>query len=170
MVKAAAMLFIALGFSLFGFYAASVYEKKVEILDSVVMMLSVMQTQLSYSRIPLASLLGRLEENRKINGLGFISACKKETENGEPFPESWRICIENEKELCRLIPEVLPYLFQIGEDLGSTDLEGQLSCCKYYEGIFRRELAEKEAQSGKYSKLFPTLGVTLGITAVILII
>lgn len=164
------MLFIALGFSLFGFYAASVYEKKVEILEDIVMMLSVMQTQLRYSCIPIASLLGRLEENRRINGLGFISECKKGTENGEPFPESWRRCIENEKELCRLIPEVLPYLIQIGEDLGTTDLEGQLSCCEYYENVFRRELAEKEAQSGKYSKLFPTLGVMLGISAVILIV
>ncbi len=164
------MVFIALGFSIFGFYVASIYEKKVEILDSIVMMLSVMRTQLRYSCIPLASLLSHLEENRKIYGLGFISACKKETENGESFPESWRRCIENEKELCKLIPDALPYLFQIGEDLGSTDLEGQLSCCEYYENVFRKELAEKEEQSGKYSKLFPTLGIMLGISAVILII
>ena len=170
MIKAAAVVFVAMGLSFFGFYFASVYGKKTEIIGNIVMMLGIIRTQIRYARMPLPSMIRFLEENESIRSLGFVSACREMIENGETFRTSWKSSIENEKELCRLIPESLPYLIQFGENLGTTDPEGQISCCEYYEHIFRKVLEEKEEQSKKYTKLFPTLGIMLGISAAILII
>ncbi|MBQ2847498.1 MAG: stage III sporulation protein AB [Clostridia bacterium] len=170
MIKIAAMLLIAFGFAFSGFSIASFYKKKTEILNDIVAMLSVAQTQLRYACMPVGSLMRILAENRRISNLGFISSCVKKTEIGKAFPPSWRESIEEEKELCRLIPDVLSYLFQFGEELGSTDLEGQLSCCEYYKQIFQKELEMRDEQNKKYSKLFPTLGVMLGISAAVIIV
>lgn len=170
MVRIAAVALVATGFSLLGFYLASVYGKKTEILGDIVMMIGIIGTQLRYARLPLLSMMRFLEENNALNSLVFVEECRRMVENGETFRISWRKSIENEKELCRLIPESLNYLIQFGENLGTTDLEGQLSCCGYYERVFRKVLEEKEEQSKKYSKLFPTLGVMLGVSAAILIV
>lgn len=170
MIKVAAVVFVATGLSLSGFYLASVYGKKTEILGNIVMMLGVIGTQLRYSHQPLLTMMRFLEANETLRSLGFVSECRRMVESGEPFRESWKKSIENEKDLCSLIPDSLPYLVQFGENLGTTDLEGQLSCCKYYEHIFCKALEEKEEQSKKYSKLFPTLGIMLGVTAAILIV
>ncbi len=167
-VKITAMVFVALGFAFSGFYLASVYDKRTEILGDIMMMLEIVQTQLRYARLPLSPMLVLLEENK--GNLGFLSECREMTQSGKSFPESWRMSIENDRELCRLIHGALPHLIRFGESLGTTDLDGQLSCCEYYERIFRKELEAKEEQSGKYSKLFPTLGIMLGVSAAILIV
>lgn len=169
MIKITAIVFVAVGFALSGFYLASVYDKRAETIEDIVMILEVIQTGLRYACLPLSSLLASLENENK-DSLGFLSECRKMMQSGVPFPESWRKSIENDKELCSLIHGALPHLIRFGESLGTTDLEGQLSCCEYYEHIFRKELEEKEEQSGKYSKLFPTLGIMLGISAAILIV
>lgn len=170
MIKITAVVFIMLGLSASGFYFASVYGKKAEILESIVMMLGIIRTQLRYAHLPLQSMLLFLEENENIRTLGFVSDCREMIENGDTFRISWKKSIEKEKELCRLIPESLPYLIQFGENLGTTDLEGQISCCEYYEHIFCKELEEKEEQSKKYSKLFPMLGIMLGVSVAILMV
>lgn len=164
-----AIISVALGFSLSGFYLSSLYDKKYEILSDIVMMLEVIQTQLRYARLPLSSMMILLEEENRGN-LKFLSECRKMTQRGESFPDSWRRSIENDRELCRLVDGELPNLIRFGESLGTTDLDGQLSSCEYYERIFRKELEEKEAQSKKYSKLFPTIGIMLGISAAIMIV
>lgn len=170
MIKITAVVFVALGLSVSGFYFASVYGKKAEIMENIVMMLGIIRTQLRYAHLPLQSMLLLLEENENIKSLRFVSECIKRVECGEPFRVSWKESIKKEKELCRLIPESLPYLIRFGENLGTTDLEGQLSCCEYYERIFCKLLEEKEEQSKKYTKLFPALGIMLGVSAAILIV
>lgn len=170
MIKLASVIFIAFGFAVSGFYFSSVYVKKTELLNEIVMMLGSVKTQLRYANMPVPSILLSLCENRNITGLGFVSACSEKIGCGEPFPDLWRKSIENEKELCRLVPEAVEHLIRFGETLGTTDLEGQLSCCEYYENIFLKELNEKEEQSKKYEKLFPALGVMLGISAAIMIV
>ena len=169
MIKITAIIFLALGFSLSGYCLSSVYAKRVEILGDIVMMLEIIQTQLRYARLPLSSLLTLLE-NEKKTGLVFVSVCGKLMRSGKTFPDSWRMSIENDRNLCSMLRGVLPHLIRFGESLGTTDLEGQLSCCEYYEHIFRKELEEKEEQSRKYSGLFPTLGIMLGVSAAIIFV
>lgn len=170
MIKVTAVVFVALGLSFSGFYFASVYGRKTEILENIVMMLCIIKTQLRYTHLPLHSMMRFLEENENVKSLGFVSECIEMTERGKAFRQCWKESILNEKELCRLIPESIPHLISFGENLGTTDLEGQLSCCEYYERIFRKLLDGKEVQNKKYAKLFPTLGTMLGISAAILII
>lgn len=170
MIKITAIVLIASGFAFSGCCISSFQRKKAEILGEIVMMISFMQTRLRYECLPLAALLRALEENGKTQNLGFVSVCREKTENGEAFSHAWRESIENDRDLCRLIRNAVSFLIRLGEDLGTTDLEGQLSCCEYYERVFSNELSEREEQNKKYSKLYPALGAMLGIWAAILII
>ena len=170
MIKFTAMIFIVLGFAFCGNCVAAYHSKRISILNDIILMLTVCETQLRYTCVPVNELLHTLNENTRLKSLGFISSCKVKTDAGEAFPFAWKESIQNEKELCFIIHDVQPYLVQFGEELGSTDLEGQMSCCEYYKQIFSKELTEREEQNKKYSKLFPMLGLMLGLSAAIIII
>lgn len=170
MLKIAAMLLICLGFVSGGRYLASQQFRKASVISDILLMLSVIETQLRYACLPVSDLLRILCSTDKLKGLGFIEKCRDKVNNGEPFPEAWKNAVESETELCGLLADCKNYLVQLGADIGATDIEGQLSCCKYYKQIFEKELEVREENVKKYSKVYPTLGLMLGISAVIIII
>lgn len=163
-------MFIVSGFVFSGCCISSFQRKKTETLAEIVMFVVFIQNRLRYECLPLPSLLAAAEENGKFRRLSFVSSCREKTEKGNPFPVSWRESIEDDKELCSLLKGIVSNLVRMGEDLGTTDLDGQLSCCGYYEGVFRSAQSESEEKSKKYSKLYPALGAMLGLWAAILII
>lgn len=170
LIKIIAIVLIASGFVFSGCCISSLQHRKAEALGEIVMAVVFMQSRLRYECMPLASLLGALEENGKTAKLKFIPLCRDKTEKGYSFSRAWRESIESDSELCRLMRGSVTCLIRLGEDLGTTDLEGQLSCLAYYESIFRNELNDREELNKKYSKLYPVLGMMLGIWAAILIV
>ncbi len=170
MFKIFALLLIVAGFALGGRCFAAFHTKRVDVIKNLILMLLVIETQLRYARLPVSDLLRVLDENISLSELKFIKSCRERVCFGEMFPDAWKACVEDETELCRLLGNLSESLAGLGEDIGSTDLEGQLSCCEYYRQIFGRELEAQEEKSKKYSKLFPSLGLMLGISAAILFI
>ena len=170
LLKTAAMLLISAGFGFGGFSLASYYAKRISVIREILLMISVIETQLNYACLPVSDILNLLCESKRYENLGFLLKCRSETENGEPFPNAWKKSVQSEKELCRLLSDFTVHLERLGADIGSTDVSGQLRCCEYYRRIFESELALREETGKKYSKLFPALGLTLGISAAILMI
>lgn len=164
------MILIAAGFALGGRWLAAYQSKRVAVFGDIIMMLTVIETQLRYACLPVSDLLRILSENKGLSELGFIRCTREKVCFGEPFPDAWRECVESETELCRMLSGSAAHLARLGTDIGSTDLEGQLSCCEYYRKIFEKELELQEEKSRRYTKLFPSLGLLVGISAAILIV
>ncbi len=170
MIKASAMLLLVAGFFLAGKWAAAMQEKRTALLDEIMLMISVVESRLRYARLPVTDLLRVLDESPGLSQLGFIKNCREKVCFGEPFPEAWRNSVRSETELCKLLADSAEHLASFGADIGSTDLESQLSGCRYYIGVFGRDLDLQREKSRKYSKLFPPLGMLIGISAAILIV
>lgn len=170
MLKIMAMLLFAVGFSLAGKWAASVQQKRVTLTGEIMLMINIVESQLRYSHLPVTDLLRVLCDNSGLSELCFIKNCRERVCFGEAFPIAWRESIEAETELCRLLPDASVYLAAFGSDIGSTDLESQLSGCEYYRQIFDGELHLQREKSKKYNRLFPPLGILLGISAAVIII
>ena len=170
LIRFIAIILISSGFAFSGHCLAAYQKKRVDIISDILLMLSVIHTQIRYTCVPVNDLLVILTENSRLKGLKFIFRCRQKAESGEVFPIAWKESLYEEKEFCRIAGNALSYLIQLGDDLGATDLDGQLSCCEYYKQFFLKELKEREEQNKKYSKLLPTLGVMLGISAAIIIV
>lgn len=170
LLKTAAMLFFFCGFVCAGRFFAFRHVRKAELVADMMLMISVIKTRLSYDCLPVPELLRVLCATEKLTNLRFISECAVKVESGESFPSAWKNAVESDSELCRLLGNCKTYLVQLGEDIGATDVEGQLRCCEYYEQFFGKELELREENQKKYSKLYPSLGAMLGIAAVIIII
>lgn len=169
MAKVLAALFIACAFAWGGRFAASLDSKRTELIRSILLMINIIETRLRFCAVPVAELLRLLEES-ECSHLPFISKCRLAVENGEPFGAAWKACISECRSFCRLIPEESAKLIAMGSDIGVTDIEGQLSCCNYYREIFFAYLSEREEKSRRSARLFPPLGMLLGVSAVLFIV
>lgn len=170
MLKAASMVMIAAAFSVGGFAVSAFYAKKAAVVNNMILMVNIIETQLRYACLPVPDLLKILGENDALSDLSFIKCVRERVCFGEPFHEAWSKCVFDDSELCRLLGKTAPYLARLGGDIGASDLESQLSCCEYYRQIFEDELRTRREKSGRYTKLFPPLGLLAGITAAILIV
>lgn len=170
MLKLAAMLLLGAGFVFGGKCLATRYVKKTELISDILLMISVIHTRLNYDCLPVPDLLRVLTSTDKLKNLRFIRECIEMLGAGMPFPTAWKNAVEADPEFCLMLDNCKPNLIQLGEDMGTTDVEGQLACCEYYRQIFEKELADREENSKKYSKLYPSLGVMLGIAAAIIMI
>lgn len=170
MLKIAAVVLIVAAFALAGRYYAYLEKKRVETLRDILMMISVTETQLRYARLPVSDLLKNLSENSALSGLGFLRECRELLCFGEPFSSAWKNSIGQNSELKKLLPEAYDSLIVLGDEIGATDLEGQLSRCEYYKQFFARILEEREEKSKRSAKLFPPLGLLLGISAALFLI
>lgn len=170
LLKFAAMLFICAGFFIGGIHLASRQTSKTQVVRDILLMLSVTETQLRYACLPVSDLLRILCETDKLSELGFIAECRDAVALGEAFPKAWKRVIEEDCELCGLLGDIRNYLIQLGADIGATDIEGQLGCCEYYKQIFEKELVLREENEKKYVKLYPALGLMLGVSAAIILI
>lgn len=170
MLKLFSALFIACAFAGIGIYLSSLEKQRVGALKNILTMLSFAETQLRYLHITVAELMKNLSESAAVSGLEFIGRCSGMLENGVPFSLAWKNSIEEDGELKRLLPETYESLISLGDEIGSTDLEGQLSSCGYYKQIFAAALSEREEKCRRSSKLCPPLGLLLGITVAIMII
>ncbi len=163
-------MLIGTGFFFGGIYLASRNTKKLKAVQDILLMLSVTETQLRYACLPVSDLLRVLCETEKLSSLSFIAVCRDLFLRGEPLANAWKCSVENDSEFCSLLGEEKKYLVQIGMELGSTDIEGQLGCCEYYKQIFEKEIVLREENEKKYAKLYPALGLMLGIAAAIIIV
>lgn len=170
MLKTAAMLLIVAAFTSVGRYYASLEKKRAETLRDILMMISVTETQLRYARLPVSDLLKNLCENRALSGLEFLKECRELLCFGESFSLAWKKSIGQNSELKKLLPEAYDSLIVLGDEIGATDLESQLSRCEYYKQLFARILEEREEKSKRSARLFPPLGLLLGISAALFII
>ncbi len=162
-----ALMLIVLSFALAGRYFALLEKKREETLRSILLMVSVTETQLRYARLPVGDLLRVLCENKALNELGFLRDCRELLCFGHSFSSAWRKSIEQNTQLKKLLPEAYESLVSLGGEIGATDLEGQLSRCEYHKRYFETVLAEREEKSKRSARLFPPLGLLLGVFAAI---
>lgn len=170
MLKIISAILMLFGFAVAGRCAAAYQLKRVQMLEKIIMMLSTVETRLRYDCLPIPDLLRMLSENSAFSEFEFIKQCREKVCFGEAFSEAWSQSVKEQAEMCRLLSSSCESLVALGEAIGSTDLEGQLSCCEYFKSVFLKDLALQEEKSKKYSKLFPPLGLMLGISAAIIII
>lgn len=169
LIRIFAAVFIASAFVLGGRLLAQKDAKRVSVIREILLMINVMETRLRYSEMPVNRLLALLEENG-FSQLGFLSECRKRLSDGEAFGMAWGKSIEQSRAFCVLLPEEARRLTAMGTDIGVTDIEGQLSCCRYYKVLFEKSLTEREEQSERSSRMFPPLGMLLGVSAAIFLI
>jgi len=132
-------------------------------------MLCVLQTQLRFSAAPVEELLRLLCEREGLRQLAFLGECRKACLAGTPFPVAWQEALAG-GTADTLGRDGRAQLLSFGEDLGTTDLEGQLQRCELYAQLLGESLAAARETQKKYAKLLPGVGLLCGLAFAILLL
>ncbi len=143
---------------------------RVKQLEATCIMLSIIRTRLQYSCCTVNELIEELDYRDDISVLRFIRPCAKECRNSVDFPVAWRNALGDKSNTDSLKSEDIDSLISFGETLGTTALEGQLSCCDLYKAVINENLISAKNNMKKYSKLFPALGILIGAAISVIVI
>lgn len=141
---------------------------RVKALESVLVMLHTVRTQLQFSAAPVGQLLESICQLESLTPLTFLPECDRLYREGEVFPLAWQKALQR----CAgpLHKEDCAPLEAFGASLGTTDVCGQLQSCDLYEQLLAEHLQRARAENQKYAKLLPALGLLCGVALAIVLI
>ena len=147
-----------------GCRAAKKLEQHAAQLRLLRLLLTDMMNALQFTLAPVSELLQTLAEHAAYRELGFLQSAAARADD---FPACWMKSIRQDRQLT---PESAAILQTIGQTLGSTALDGQLSALRLCDERLRFLQAEAEQAAKSRGSLYRSLGLFGGLFCVILLL
>ena len=157
------LLLVLSGFSAGWFCSKKLLMRK-DFFKRIISFISNLSTQLRYSTSDIFTLVS-LSANTSGLELFEIS-----DETGTPFYRIWSERVNAIPAKFGLKKGDAALLLEFGEQLGKTDVDGQLKHLELYEALFKKQLTDAENEINKKSKLYKTMGFFVGTAAALMII
>lgn len=151
-----------------GQYFSLAAARRTRALEQVLLLLNAIENELEFCRTPVRELLHRLALRSEFTELPFLRICSRMCEQGDPFPQAWSASLKKRAVSVTLRKDDIGLLLAFGSQLGTTDLNGQVSICRLYVRLFEERLAQAREWKSKYAKLYMSLGVLGGLLSWIL--
>ena len=145
-----------------GFFYADKLKKRCDLLTAFLDFLCNLETNIRYSCEDIFSLIKKSSNSKLLN---FF----KHQENNS-ITEYWSVCVKSIPCLYGLTKEDYSLLNDIGINLGTTDVEGQISHIQLYSNLLITQLEKARNEYSSKSKLYKLLGFFLGCGIVLMII
>ena len=168
----ATILIVCMGI---GFNISAKYTSRVNGLKKMLRALNIFEEKIKFTYEPIPNIFEELGDN--------FSNSKNENENdyvGEIFSraslnmktmhagEAWENAIDSVNT--NFSKEDINIIKGLAKMLGKTDLDGQVSEIRLTKQFINTKIEEAEIEKQKNSKLYKTLGATIGLATVILLI
>lgn len=151
-------MLIALICLITGFFTGKRCLERVKIIESIVLMIKTIKTQIEFSRLPVLNLFEYLGECKDFSKLTFLSDTVQLMKKGEDFITSWNKAVTVFSESTSLDSDEITLLRSFANGLGNSDLSGQMSNCDTYINLFELKLGTLKAKSESTVKICNSLG------------
>lgn len=147
-----------------GFKIAFRLRKREKILEETVFFLKSLTLDFKYSSLTLKEIIEKYALSGSLKSLVFISDVNKDLNNGIDFPLAWKEKVSAFKNLRECEKEKL---ISLGELLGTSSVETQISLIEYYKKVFEDYYDKSRNENEKYFEtsilVFTFIGVGLFI-------
>lgn len=144
------------------------FTLRIEFLKSCLNFLKYLENEISYSKDTIYDILKRYPDNHTIQR--FLRNCCENIEKENDFNKSWTLALDEVKEDFNLKKSDLNFLENLGNNLGKSDVDSQLSYCELALNACNLNLAESIEERNKKSKLYCNLCLLSGVTFILLIL
>ena len=161
------LMMILFSSSYIGILIANKYQSRVKELKEMKSFLAIFSTKIKLTYEPIPQIFEELgnKENSNISYIFKIASEKmKELSAGEAWIKSLEI------QNTSLKKEDIEVLKSLSNLLGKVDLEGQVSEIELVDNFLDKQIENAEEESRKNQKMYKTLGVTVGLAMVIVLI
>ncbi|HAY73911.1 MAG TPA: hypothetical protein DCY31_08775 [Ruminococcaceae bacterium] len=159
-MKIISLIALGLACALSGRYIAVRLSRRVKILEKIILMFGTIETEIGYLSRPTEELIKRLADKDELSELDFLPACLSLCENGESINEAWGNALSRSD---KVTGEDSCILYSFGENLGRSDVDGQLANCRYHLELAQERLREARENRERYASLACGLGMLSGI-------
>ena len=167
LIKYTSIFFVFIVTFLIGYLISKKYSNRVMELKEIQIILDVLENKIKFTYEPLKEIF--LQMNNLVKGnignLVHEIENKLETDNAEI---AWEKAIKNSKN--NLEQEDIQILENLFKMLGKTDKEGQVSQIELAQIFITTQIKKAEKNEEKNAKLYKTLGATVGLALVIILI
>ena len=167
LIKYTSIFFVFIVTFLIGYLISKKYSNRVIELKEIQILLDILENKIKFTYEPLKEIF--LQMNNLVKGnignLVHEIENKLETDNAEI---AWEKAIKNSKN--NLEQEDIQILENLFKMLGKTDKEGQVSQIELAQIFITTQIKKAEKNEEKNAKLYKTLGATVGLALVIILI
>lgn len=156
-------LLVLSGFSAGWFCSRKLLMRK-DFFKRIIGFITNLSTQLRYSTSDIFTLVSL---SACTSGLDFFEISD---ETGTPFYKVWSERVSEIPTKFGLKNSDRQLLLEFGEQLGKTDVDGQLKHLELYEALLKKQLTDAENEINKKSKLYKTMGFFVGTAVALMII
>ena len=166
-MKAIGCLMIIASTTLTGYYLSIVIRKRVKLFDELALFSENIASAIRYQGADLYYLIEN--ENKQMNTpfTRKITAYLQQTKN---IKESFRKVLQDISFSHGLSKEDKSVIIQFAVKLGTTDTEGQLNHCQYYQKVFSDKARRLREESMTKSKLYRSLGFFSGLAVTVVLV
>ena len=152
---------------LIGYLISKKYSNRVIELKELQIALDILENKIKFTYEPLKDIFLQMKYMLKGNISELFTEISKHLEN-----ENAEIAFEKavRKTKINLEKEDIEILKNLSELLGKTDKEGQVSQIELAQTFLKSQINKAEKEEEKNSKLYKTLGATVGLAFVIILI
>ena len=168
-IKYILIFFVFVAFTYIGNSYSKRYANRVLELEKLQNILNIFKSKIKFTGLTIQEIFNQIyEDNNEEVGKIFVEASKNMEEMSTK--EGWKKAIEQSKDKLNLKKEDFIALETLGRMLGNTDVDGQVSQIELTEKLIEEQIENARVEKEKNMKLYRTLGVTVGLTFVILLV
>ena len=150
-----------------GYLISKKYSVRVNELKEMQIALDILENKIKFTYEPLKEIFEQMNKLLKGNISELFCTVSKKLENDNVE----HAFLESIKEVrTNLLEEDLEVLKNLSKLLGKTEKDGQVSQIELTKTFIKSQIKKAEREEEKNSKLYKTLGTTIGIAIVILLI
>lgn len=166
-VKFIFLIFIFLTSSIIGINISRKYSERVKELKQFFQALTIFEEKIKFTYEPIPDVFFDISENfdDPLKNIFYNASEKMQSMSAS---EAWEDAIDESKN--NLTRDDKSSIKALAKMLGKTDLDGQVSEIRLTKQFIKTKIEEAEFQKNKNEKLYKTLGITFGLTIVIILI
>lgn len=153
--------------SFIGITIAKKYGTRVKELKEIQRALHIFEEKIKFTYEPIPDVFEDLSK-KCIKSIGDIFLEASKNMKIMSAGEAWETALDNSNT--KLTKDDIEVLKGMAKMLGKTDLDGQVSEIKLTEKFIDTKIEEAQIEKCKNEKLYKTLGITTGLTIVVVLI
>lgn len=169
-VKYSVLFFIFLIAALIGNLFSKKYKNRVEELKSFKEAFNIIEAKIKFTYEPLGDIFEEISNLFYKNKINCIFRDTKNNMKKMDIKTSWNEAIDENKYIFNLNDEDINTIKKIGNMLGKTDVQGQLSEINLNMNFLDTQITYAEESRKKNEKMYRTLGTIFGLAIVIILI
>ena len=157
------LILILTGSTSIGFLLSKKYSDRARELLSLSNLINILQNKIKFTHKPLGEILeeiGNIKENSGITAI-FSKTAQKLT--NKKFEIAWSEAISEQTFFLNLKTEDIHLIKSLGNVLGKTDIEGQMSEINQFQLLLKTQIKNAEEESSKNAKMYKSLGTIIGL-------